>query len=126
MSVGTNLLVQIFETFDTRNTSQKIFRRLFCESGQAARKSHMFANDSTKSKLEQIIPKCRDCKHQKLKTSTIVLVFEELAKLQEPELLKETYIQIGGPSKRAYAVCNKKTQHVIQRLELQKEQKASR
>ena len=56
----------------------------------------------------------------RMKTSTIVLVFEELTKIKEPELLKEMYVNIGGPSRNAYLVCNKKTQRIIQKLELYK------
>ena len=55
-----------------------------------------------------------------MKTSTIVLVFEELTKIKELELLKEMYVNIGGPSRNAYLVCNKKTQRIIQKLELYK------
>ena len=119
MSVGTELLVKVFEAFTKDSTPQKIFRRLYCESGQAAKKAHRYANNNTKQNLDEIIPKCKDCKHSKIQPRTIVLVFEELAKNNELELLRELYIQIGGPSRKAYLFCNQKTQSAIQRLELQ-------
>lgn len=119
MSAGTNLLVQVFETFTALDTKQKIFRRLYCESGQAAIKSYRYVNESTQKRLDEIIPKCKDYKHDKLRHVTMVLVFEELARLQELELLKEMYVQIGGSSKYAYKLCNQKTQSVIQKLGLQ-------
>ena len=119
MSVGTELLVKVFEAFTTHNTPQKIFRRLFCESGQSAVKAYRYANNNTKQNLDEIIPKCKDCKHSKIQPRTIVLVFEELAKNNELELLRELYIQIGGPSRKAYLFCNQKTQSAIQRLGLQ-------
>ena len=116
--LGTNLLVKIFDAFAIHNTQQKTFRRLYCESGQAGIKSYRFVNESTRTKLEQIIPKCKDCKHHKLRHVTMVLIFEELVNLKELELLKESYTQIGGPSKYAYKLCNKKTQRTIQKLGL--------
>jgi len=118
MTAGTELLVKVFEAFTVHNTPQKTFRRLFCESGQAAAKAYRFVNDSTKKRLDEIIPKCKDCKHNKLKSSTMVLVFEELAKNNHLKLLQELYIQIGGASKNAYKICNKKTQNTIQKMEL--------
>ena len=120
MCVGTDLLVHVFETFAAHHTPQKTFRRLFCESGQAAIKAYRYANNNTKQKLDEIIPKCSDCQKPRMKTRTIVLVFEELTKIKEPELLKEMYVNIGGPSRNAYLVCNKKTQRIIQKLELYK------
>jgi len=119
MSVGTNLLVQVFEVFAKNKSKEKISRRLYCESGQAAIKSYRFVNDSTREILDQIIPKCKEYKHDKLRTITLVLTFEELTKLKEPELLKEMYVNVGGPSREAYLVCNQKTQSAIQRLGLQ-------
>ena len=120
MCVGTDLLVHVFETFAAYHTPQKTFRRLYCESGQAAKKAYRYANNNTKQNLDEIIPKCKDCKHSKIQPRTIVLVFEELTKIKEPELLKEMYVNIGGPSRNAYLVCNKKTQRIIQKLELYK------
>lgn len=119
MSVGTDLLVQVFEAFTTHNTHRRTIRRLFCESGQAAIKSHRFVNDDTKNTIKQIMPKCKDCKHSKLQPRTTVLVFEEFVRIGKPELLKELYIQIGWPSRKAYLFCNQKTQSAIQRLGLQ-------
>ena len=55
MSAGTKLLVKIFEAFTTHNTPQKIIRRLFCESGQAAVKAYRYANNNTKQNLDEII-----------------------------------------------------------------------
>lgn len=119
MSTGTNLLVQVFETFTVLDTKQKIFRRLYCESGQAAIKSYRYVNESTQKRLDEIIPKCKDCKHSKLRTITLVLVFEELARNNKLELIRDLYLQIGGSARKAYLVCNQKTQSVIQRLGLQ-------
>ncbi len=120
MSAGTNLLVQVFETFTVLDTKQKIFRRLYCESGQAAIKSYRYANKSTQKRLDEVIPKCKDCKHSKLRTITIVLVFEELAKNNELERMYNLYLQIGGPARKAYLLCNQQTQSAIQKLGLQK------
>lgn len=119
MSVGTNLLVQVFETFTILDTKQKIFRRLYCESGQAAIKSYRYVNESTQKRLDGIIPKCKDCKHSKIRTVTIILVFEELAKHNKLELMYNLYLQIGGPARKAYLLCNQKTQSAIQKLGLQ-------
>ncbi len=118
-SVGTNILVKIFEAFTKHNTQQKTFRRLYCELGQTAIKSYMYVNESTQKILDEVIPKCKDCKHSELRTITIRLVFEELAKYNESELIRDLYLQIGGPARKAYLVCNQKTQSVIQRLGLQ-------
>jgi hypothetical protein len=120
MTVGTDLLVQIFEAFTIHNTPQKIMRRLYCESGHPARKAYGFVDILTKQRLGEIIPKCRHCRHSKLQHRTIVLLFEELTKINKPVLLKEMYIQIGGPSRKAYLLCNQKTQSAIQKLGLQK------
>ena len=119
MSAGANLLVQIFESFAENNTKPKTMRRLYCESGQAAIKSYRYVNESTQKRLDEIIPKCKDCKHSKLRTITIVLVFEELAKNNESELIRDLYLQIGGPARKAYLVCNQRTQSAIQKLGLQ-------
>ena len=119
MTVGTNLLVKIFETFAEHNTNNRTLRRLFCESGQAAMKSYRYSNTDMQKILDDIIPKCIDCKHHKLQTRTIVLAFEELVKINQLELLKELYIQIEGSSRKAYLKCNQKTQSAIQRLGLQ-------
>jgi len=109
----------VFEALTKDNTPQKTFRRLFCESGQAGIKAYKYANNNTKQNLDEIIPKCKDCKHSKIQPRTIVLLFEEMVKNNEPELLRELYIQIGGPSRKAYLFCNKKTQSAIQKLGLQ-------
>ena len=119
MSVGTKLLVKVFEIFTKDNTSHKIFRRLYCESGQAAKKAYRYANNNTKQNLDEIIPKCKDCKHSKIQPRTIVLVFEELTKNNHLKLLYELYVQIGGPSRKAYRLCNQKTQSTIQKIGLQ-------
>lgn len=119
MTTGTNLLVKVFEAFTIHNTHNRTFRRLFCETGQSAKKAYMYVNNSTKKQLDGIIPKCRDCKYHKPQPRTIGLVFEELSKHNESELLEELYIQIGGPSRKAYLFCNQKTQSAIQRLGLQ-------
>jgi len=119
MSAGTNLLVKVFEAFTALNTQQKTFRRLYCESGQAARKAYRYADKSTQKRLDEIIPKCIDCKHSKIRPRTIVLVFEELAKNNESELMYNLYLQIGGPARKAYLFCNQETQSAIQRLGLQ-------
>ncbi len=116
--IGTNLLVKIFEMFAKSNTKPKIFRRLFCESGHPARKAYRFVNGSTRKRLDDIVPKCKDCKHDKLQPMTAVLVFNELAKNNCLGLLEQLYIKIGGPSKKAYKFCNKKTQNKIQKLGL--------
>jgi len=118
MSAGTNLLVQIFESFAENNTKPKIMRRLYCESGQAGIKAYRFANDTTKKRLDEIIPKCKCCKHSKLQPMTAVLVFNELAKNNCLDLLKEMCIQIRGTSNKAYKFCNKTTQNKIQNLGL--------
>ncbi len=122
MSVGTNLLVRVFETFAANDTKLKTVRRLYCESGQAAAKSYRFANDSVRTKLDRIIPRCKDCKHDKLRHVTMVLVFEELARLEETELLQEFYGRIGGPATQAYRLCDKKTQKAIRSQIAVKEQ----
>lgn len=119
MTVGTDLLVKVFEVFTIHNTSQRVFRRLFCESGQAGVKSYQYVNQSTKIQLGKIIPKCIDCKHSKIQTRSIVMTFEDLAKINQLELLKELYNQIGGPSRKAYLLCNQTTQSAIQKLGLQ-------
>ena len=119
MSVGTELLVKVFEIFTKDNTPQKTFRRLYCESGQAARKAYRYADESTQKRLDEIIPKCKDCKYSKIRPRTIVLVFEELAKNNESELMYNLYLQIGGPARKAYLFCNQETQSAIQRLGLQ-------
>ncbi len=118
MTVGTELLGNIFDVLIHNNSKQKILRRLYCESGQPARKAYRFANDSVKAELDKTIPKCKDCKHDRLRHVTMVLVFEELAKLKQSDLLKELYVQIGGPSLKAYNLCNKKTQNAIQKMGL--------
>jgi len=118
MSTGTNLLVRIFESFAENNTKPKTMRRLYCESGQAGIKAYRFVNYTTKKRLDEIIPKCKDCKHYTIKSSTAILVFEELTDNNCFNLLKEMYTQMGGTSKHAYKLCNKKTQHVIQKMGL--------
>ena len=75
MTVGTELLVKIFETFAEHQTHNRTFRRLFCESGQAAIKAYRYSNESTQKVLDAIIPKCKYCKHHKLQTRTIVMAF---------------------------------------------------
>ena len=118
MSLGTTLLTQIFDVFIANNSEEKIYRRLYCESGQAANKSRMFVKDTTREKLIEIIPKCKTCTRKKLATYTIVIVFNELSRLGELEMLKKAYMQIGGPSNRAYDKCHVLTQKAIQRLGL--------
>ena len=113
------MLAKIFDTLARHNSKQRIFRLLYGESGQAGIKSYRFVNDTTREKLDKIIPKYQDSKYSKLRHVTMVLLFEELTKLDELELLKELYTQIGGPSKYAYKLCNRKTQYTIQKLELQ-------
>jgi len=108
MSAGTNLLVKVFEAFAALNTQQKTFRRLYCESGQAARKAYRYVNESTQKRLDEIMPKCKDCKYSKIRPRTIVLVFEELAKNNESELMYNLYLQIGGPARKAYCFATKK------------------
>jgi hypothetical protein len=116
--IGTNLLVQIFDVLVLHHCKEKIIRRLYCESDQAGIKSYRFVNDSTRGVLDQIIPKCAEYTYERPRIITMVLTFEELAKLQELHLLKDTYVQTGGVAKKAYNVCNKKTQTAIQRLGL--------
>ncbi len=119
--IGTNLLVQIFEVLVLHHCKEKIIRRLYCESGQAGIKSYRFVNDSTKKILDEIIPKCKECKHGKIRHVTMVLIFEELVKLKETELLKETYHQMDEKHVNiAYSLCNKKTQNTISNLGLYK------
>jgi|SaaInlStandDraft_5_1057022.scaffolds.fasta_scaffold121392_2 hypothetical protein len=118
MTVGTNLLVQIFETLAKHDSKEKILRRLYCETGQTGIKSYRFVNDETQEILDAIIPKCQEYKQNNPKPSTIVLVFEELANLKKLDILKETYLKMDGPAKYAYRLCNKKTQHTIQKLGL--------
>ena len=118
MTVGTNLLVRVFEAFSRHGTSQKVFRRLYCESGHPARKAYGFVNDSARKRMDEVIPMCND-KHLRLQTSTNVLILDELARINEFELLREMYFQIGGPAKHASKLCSKRTQYVIQRLERQ-------
>ena len=119
MSVGTDLLVSVFEAFAIHDTRQRTFRRLFCESGQAAIKSHRFANDSAKSRMDDAIIHLDTCKYTKLQPRTIVMVFEELTRIKELALLYKMYIHIGGPARKAYRFCNQKTQSAIQSLGLQ-------
>jgi hypothetical protein len=92
MTAGTELLVNVFEAFTIHHTPQRTFRRLLCESGQAGMKSYQYVNESTKAQLDGIIPKCKNCKHSKIQTRTIVMTFEELAKNNESELLKKMYL----------------------------------
>jgi len=126
MSIGANLLVNIFEAFAENDTAQKTMRRLYCESGQAGVKAYRFVNDTTKKRLDEIIPKCECCKHSKLQTMTAVLVYNELAKNDCLDLLKEMYIQIRGKSNKAYRFCNKTTQNKIQKLGLYNTQNQAR
>ena len=114
MTVGTELLGNIFDVLIHNNSKEKTIRRLYCESGHPAAKAYGFVNGTTRAKLELIIPKCKDCKHQKLRHTTMVLVFEELARLNESNLLGELHRQIGGPAKYASNLCCKKTQEMIQ------------
>jgi len=119
MSVGTELLVKVFEAFTKDSTPQKIFRRLYCESGQAARKAYRYTDRKTRKRLDEIMPKCNGCKHHKLQSRTVILVFEELARNNHLELLKELYIQLGGPARKVYRLCDQKTQSTIQKIGLQ-------
>lgn len=117
----TNLLVKIFEVLEKNKSKEKISRRLYCESGQAGIKSHKFVNYTTKAKLEQIIPKCRDCKHNKLQVMTVVLAFNELVKTNNITLFWELYRSVGQIRKTAYKLCNQKTQKIIRLQKTQKE-----
>lgn len=118
MSAGTNLLVQILESFTEYDTPQKTMRRLYCESGQAGVKAYRYVNNITRDRLDEIVQQYEHYKYSKIKSSTTVLVFEELVDNNCLDLLKEMYIQIGGPSKNAYTLCNKKTQNAIQKIGL--------
>jgi len=122
MSAGTNLLVQILESFAEYGTPQKTMRRLYCESGQAGVKAYRYVNNSTRDRLDEIIPKCKDCKHDTIQVMTVVLVYNELVKNNRLDLLRTLYIQIRGISKKAYKFCNKTTQNRIQKLGLQNTQ----
>ncbi len=112
--VGTNALAKTFEALDRHDSHMRTFRRLYCESGQTARKAYMFVNSSTKTRIEKIMKKCESCKYTKLQPRTIVLVYEALAAKGEIEVLAELCRQIS--SKKAYRLCNKRTQRTIQTL----------
>ena len=118
MSVGTNLLVQVLEAFARHNPSQRTFRRLYCEAGQVGTKAYQYVNDPTKRMIDEISSKCNCSSRPRFKTSTVVMVFEDLAKVKEYELLAQMYVHNGGPSRQAYNVCNERTRNIIQKLGL--------
>lgn len=121
MTLGTEQLIKVFEAFTKHHTSRKTFRKVFCESGQSARKSYMNVNESTRKRMDEITSKCSECQHSEMQLRTTVSLFEELAKI-EPALLKEIYLKIGQ-SKKVYKLCNQKTQTVIQKMGLRKNTK---
>ena len=112
MTVGTNLLVQVFEGMTSQNTKQKIVRRLYCESGSTAIKAYRYCSDNVRDILDGII--IPHSSNSKLQTRTAVMVLEELARINKPELLREMYHSMGGPSAKAYKFCNNTTQKAIQ------------
>ena len=112
MALGTNLLCKIFDHLAENDSKQRLIRRLYCESGQPAKKAHGFVKKGTQEKLDKIIPKCKDCK-KKLQSRTMVMILEELTKNSEYELLKEFYRALEGPGKKAYKLANSQTQDAL-------------
>lgn len=114
--LGTELLTKIFEAFSENRVRERAFRRLYCESGTAARKAHRYVSDNTRRQLEKLVPKCKGCRHMNVQVRTAVFVLEELAAIGRYDLLKEAYVRFERNSANTYKYCDETTRNAIRHM----------
>ena len=113
MTLGTDLLVRVFEELSTHGITDRRFRRIYCESGPVGRKTWQFVSADTRNTIRKVSEKCNPESAYNIGVRTFTMLFETLAELRSGKLLKLCYLHGDDNARRAMKHCNSAVRRML-------------